>query len=117
MQTSSTRATVLYDLADLAYDAPEIKDFSRSLGRIPIIDPNKRRREKTELSPAEKIRYRERSTVERSNSDLEDNYGGRHIRVKVHWKVFTPLMFGVIAITVKQLFNMLFYKHLSFIHN
>ena len=60
-----------------------------------------------ELSPAEKVRYRERSTVERGNSELKDNYGARHVRVKGHEKVYTHLMFGVIAITVKQLFNML----------
>lgn len=107
MQMTSERATVLYDLADSAYDAPEIKAVSKALGRVPIIDPNKRRGEAIELTPAEKVRYRERSTVERGNSELKDNYGARHVRVKGHEKVFTHLMFGVIAITVKQLFNML----------
>lgn len=107
MQMSSERATVLYDLADAAYDAPEIKDFSRRLGRVPIIDPNKRRGDAIELTPAEKIRYCERSTVERGNSDLKDNYGARHIRVKGHAKVMCHLMFGVLAITAKQLFNMI----------
>lgn len=110
MQITSERATVLYDLADSAYDAPEIKGFSKNLGRVPIIDPNKRRGDAVELSPAEKVRYRERSTVERGNSDLKDNYGARHVRVKGHDKVFCHLMFGVIAITVKQLFNMLCYR-------
>jgi hypothetical protein len=107
IQMTSERATVLYDLADSAYDAPEIKEVSRALGRVPIIDPNKRRGDAVELSPAEKVRYRERSTVERGNSDLKDNYGARHVRVKGHEKVYTHLMFGVIDITVKQLFNML----------
>ncbi len=107
MQMVSERATVLYDLADSAYDAQEIKDFSRMLGRVPIIDPNPRRGDAVELTPAEKVRYRERSTVERGNSELKDNYGARHIRVKGHAKVMCHLMFGVIAITVKQLFNML----------
>ena len=59
------------------------------------------------LEPERKLRYNERTTVERTNSDLKDNYGGRHVRVKGHLKVFCHLMFGVIAITVKQLFNML----------
>lgn len=54
MQMTSERTTILYDLADSAYDAPEIKDFSRSLGRVPIIDPNKRRGDGIELAPAEK---------------------------------------------------------------
>jgi len=107
MQMTSERATILYDLGDSAYDAPEIKEVSKALGRVPIIDPNKRRGDAVELDLAEKVRYRERSTVERGNSELKDNYGARHVRVKGHDKVYTHLMFGVIAITVKQLFNML----------
>jgi len=100
-------ASFLYDLADSAYDAEEIKAFSEKSGHVPVIDPNPRRGGTIELAPARKVRYRERSTVERGNSDLKDNYGARHIRVKGHWKVLCHLMFGVIAITVKQLFNML----------
>ena len=30
-----------------------------------------------------------------------------HVRVKGHWNVLCHLMFGVIAIAVKQLFNMI----------
>ena len=104
---SSARAKILYDLADCAYDAEEIKAVSKKMGHIPVIDPNPRRGETLELPPDRKIRYRERSAVERVNSDLKDNYGARHVRVKGHWKVLCHLMFGVIAITVKQLFNML----------
>ena len=107
MQKVSERATVLYDLADSAYDAEDIKNFSRKLGHVPIIDINKRRSDAIMLSPAEKRRYCERSGVERTNSDLKDNYGVHHIRVKGHWKVLCHLMFSIIALTVKQLFNML----------
>ena len=67
---------IFYDLADSAYDAPEIHEMSRSFGHVPIIDPNKRRGAEIELEPAKKIRYNERTTVERTNSDLKDNYGG-----------------------------------------
>jgi hypothetical protein len=81
--------------------------MSRLFGHAPIIDPNKRRGAETGLEPAKKLRYNERTTVERTDSDLKGNYGGRHVRVKGHLKVFCRLMFGVIVITVKQLFNML----------
>ena len=47
------------------------------------------------------------STAERVNADLKDNYGGGSVRVKGHEKVFAHLMFGIIAITAKQLFNMM----------
>ena len=107
LQMTSKRVTSLYDLMDSAYDAPEIREYSRSLGHVPIIDHNKRKGEEKELAPAEKIRYNERSTAERVNSNLKDNFGGRSIRVKGHAKVFTHLMFGIIAMTAKQLFNML----------
>ena len=81
------RATVLYDLVDSGYDAGEIKDFSRRLGHVPIIDCNKRRGEYIPFAPAEQRRYCKRSTVERGNSDFKDNYSARHVRVKGHWKV------------------------------
>ena len=54
MQKVSERAAVLYDLADSACDAEEIKNFSRKLGHVPIIDINKRRSDAIPLSPAEK---------------------------------------------------------------
>ena len=106
-QMTSERLTNLYDLMDSAYDAPEIHEFSRSLGHVPLIDHNKRKGEKREFSPAEKSRYNERSTAERVNADLKDNYGGRNVRVKGQEKVVTHLMFGIIAIVGKQFFNMI----------
>ena len=106
-QMTVERITNLYDLMDSAYDAPEIHEISRSFGHVPIIDHNKRRGEKKEMSPSEKIRYNERSTAERVNSNFKDNYGGNHVRVRGDAKVMTHLMFGIIALTAKQLFNLL----------
>ena len=40
---SAERTTNLYDLMDAAYDAQEIRDHSRSLGHVPLIDINTRR--------------------------------------------------------------------------
>jgi len=36
------RVTSLYDMMDSAYDAPQIKAHSRSLGHVPVIDTNPR---------------------------------------------------------------------------
>jgi hypothetical protein len=108
MQMSEERlGFYCYDLMDSAYDAKEIHEFSRNMGRVPIIDPNKRRGDEVPLEPAKKKRYNERSAAERTNSDLKDNHGGYNIRVKGNNKVFCHLMFGVIVITAKQMFNML----------
>jgi hypothetical protein len=103
MQMASERVPYCYDLADSAYDAKAIKGFSRSLGHVPVIDSNKRRGEKIQMCPAKKQRYKERSAVERANSSLKDNYGGRFVRVKGAAKVMAHLMFGVIALTAAQL--------------
>ena len=43
---TSQRITNLYDLMDAAYDAPIIRDYSKSLGHVAIIDINTRRNTK-----------------------------------------------------------------------
>lgn len=40
---TASRVTNLYDLMDSAYDTPEIREHSRSLGHVPIMDANPRR--------------------------------------------------------------------------
>lgn len=106
-QMTSERVVSLYDLMDAAYDAPQIKEFSKKLLHVPIIDPNPRRGEKTPMEPARKARFAQRSSVERVNSYLKDNHGGSHVRVKGASKVMAHLMFGLIVITANQLFGLL----------
>ena len=87
-----------------AYDAPQIHAFTRGLEQVPIIDPNSRRGEKIPWAPAEKARFKERSSVERVNSLLKQRYGARWVRVKGPAKVFCHLMFGVVALMASLLF-------------
>jgi len=101
------RVTNLYDLMDAAYDAETILSFSESLGHVPIVDRNRRKGEKTEMEPATKRRYDERSTAERGNSLLKEKFGARNVRVKGYTKVFAHLMFGIVALTADRLFNLL----------
>ena len=116
-EVTSQRVTNLYDLMDSAYDSPIIKQHSRSLKHVPIIDVNPRgnKKRKIELkeethrsrvinfkSPAD-TRYNERSNVERVNGRLKDEFGGRMVRVRGYAKVMTHLMFGIIALTSDQL--------------
>ena len=115
---TAARAESLYDLMDSAYDAPEIGEKSRALGHVPIIDANSRRGGKAEAAAealakrsagyelAEAIRYNERSSAERVNGAIKDNYGGRTVRVRGHAKVFCHLMFGIVALTVEQLMRL-----------
>ena len=51
----------------------------------------------------ETARFRERSTVERANSRIKDDFGGRSVRVRGHAKVFCHLMFGVLTLAADQL--------------
>ncbi len=53
------------------------------------------------------IRLNHRSSVERVNSRLKDEFNGRMLRVKGHTKVVSHLMFGIIALTVDQLMKFL----------
>jgi len=106
-QMTAERITSLYDLMDAAYDAPQIRSYSAKLGHVPIIDTNPRRGEKKQMDPAQAVRFRNRSTAERVNSNLKDNYGGRFVRVRGAAKVMTHLMFGLIVITATQLFRLL----------
>jgi hypothetical protein len=119
--TTAQRVTSLYDLSDSAYDAPPIHEQSRNLGHIPIIDANPRRdaARKAELEAeqkrrkllnftyAEDVRYRERTTVERVNARLKDEFGGRTVRVRGHTKVMCHLMFGIVALAADQILRLI----------
>ena len=114
---SSQRITNLYDLMDSAYDVPQIHEVSRRLGHVPLIDKHPRRNKalKAEMKAenkrrrlvghqqAETKRYHERTTVERVNGRLKDEFGGRVVRVRGHAKVMCHLMFGILALTTNQM--------------
>jgi len=111
------RITNLYDIMDSAYDSSIIREHSVSLGHVPIIEINPRRNSGTReelksegkrlrllnIQYPETVRYRERSTIERLNSCLKDEFGGKMVRVRGHAKVMTHLMFGILALTADQL--------------
>ena len=55
---------------------------------------------------AQQDRYKERTSIERVNARLKDEFGGRHIRVRGAAKVFAHLAFGLVALTVDQLLKL-----------
>lgn len=103
---SARRVINLYDLMDAAYCSTELRDHSRSLGHVPLIDHNPRGGEKIEFAPAEAIRYNERTAAERSNARLKDEFGGNHLMVKGNIKAMGHLMFGILALTADQLMRL-----------
>ena len=115
---TAARCTNLYDLMDSAYDMPEIKEKSRALGHVPIIDHKTRRGEKSAIAAearakrvagyevAEDRRYDQRSSAERVNGNLKDNCGGKFVRVRGAAKVFCHLMFGIVVIAAEQILRL-----------
>ena len=103
MRMTSTRCHNLYDLMDAAYDASLITRASEELGHVPIIDQNRRKGEPKPVAPCHLERYKQRSTAERGNSRLKDEYGLRNLRVRGHAKAHMHIMFGVLALFVDQL--------------
>ncbi|MGH7178648.1 MAG: transposase [Tepidisphaeraceae bacterium] len=100
---SAQRVTSLYDVMDAAYCSPLIRAHSRSLGHVPLIDHNPRGGEKIEFAPHEAQRFKERSTVERVNARLKDEFGACRINVRGPAKVMTHLMFAVLVLAADQL--------------
>ena len=127
-RTSEQRVVWLYDLMDSAYDAQPIIDDCLAAGRVPVIDRNTRRdtalkaeiaaerarRRLIKLPDPRDLTYNERTTAERANARIKDEFGGRHLRVRGHLKAFCHLMFGVVALaadSIVRLFSARFYIH------
>ena len=118
---TAEKLTCLYECMDSAYDSKYIHDHSKKHGRVSIIDTNPRRNKdlKDTLATERKAasnagfihptdqRYKERTVVERVNGRLKDEFGANHLRVRGPEKVYTHLMFGVIALCVDQFMRLL----------
>ena len=77
------RAIYFYELMDAAYDASIIRAYVAAMGRVALIDFNRRSpKDERKFLPHEVTRYNGRSSGERVNSQLKDNYGGSRIRVR-----------------------------------
>ena len=108
MQMAARRVTSLYDLLDSGYYSESIAAFSRRLGHVAIIEPKAMKNQPApEMEPARRVRYGERTAVERVNSDLKDNHGGRTVRVRGGMKVAAHLMLGILVVAVKGLVRLL----------
>jgi hypothetical protein len=114
---TAQKITSCYDLMDAGYDVDAIAEHSRSLGHVPLIDKNPRRdqtlqreikaenlaRKNLNFTFPEELRYNERTTAERANARLKDEFGANKLRVRGHTKVACHLMFGVLVLAADQL--------------
>lgn len=104
---SANRVTNLYDVMDSAYCSAELREDSRSLGHIPLIDHNARGGIKLAFEPHEAERYKERTVAERMNARLKDEFGANNVWVRTPTKVMSHLMFGVLVLSADQLMRLL----------
>jgi hypothetical protein len=113
---TSKVAVNLYDLMDAAYDYPEIKQHSESLGHVPIIDKcprslaqkqeimrEKKRKEILNFKTAEDKRYNLRWPKESFNAYYKDYCGGHRIYYRGYTKVSCHVFFGVLTATASLL--------------
>ena len=126
MQKTSRSFSYFYDLADCAYDANDILEESIALGHRPLVELNLRKDKvrrveagilpvkrdwvgshAVNIIPAEDLRYRFRTGIERVFSHLHDAHGGKTVRVRGNEKVFLHLMFGVLVIAAEQILKLL----------
>ena len=112
------RVANCHDLMDNAYDAKEIHAHSRNLKHVPIIDTNpcnrkaaytreQQARRAAGVTSPERVRYGERSTLERAFGRLKDEFGARHVRVRSYQEVLCHLMFGAVVLAVDQLLRVI----------
>ncbi len=106
IKLTSSKVNYCYDLMDSAYDAWQIWQQSQALDHVAIIDRNQRRGEAQPMSPHEAKRYNERSSVERFNGRLKEEFGGRNVMVRGPAKVMMHLMFGIVALFADQLIKL-----------
>ncbi len=112
-------AQSFYFLMDAAYDHPEIKVCSTSLGSVSIIDEcpgsSKAKKEKEaekgrkrllNVRTAEDVRYRERFSKERFNASYKDYNGGGNLFYKGHSKVFCHVMFGTLTFAAATIISL-----------
>lgn len=82
------------------------KNLRRDKELKKTIEDKAKVRKKLNWSPAEATRYNARSTAERANSRLKDEFGACKVRVQGNIKVACHLMFGVLALAADQLMKL-----------
>jgi hypothetical protein len=100
---TAQRVRSLYTLMDSGYDAKEIRSSIAAHGKAAVIAPQRRLGQVNWLTPAQQLRFKERTTVERAYARLKDDFGARHVRVRGASKVMAHVMFGLLALTAEQL--------------
>ena len=107
LRLANERCTFLYSLMDGGYSSKDIESFVKELGAVPVIDFKADRNGlKQEMDPAKKIRYKSRTTVERTNSELKDCFLPPKLYSRGRCSLL-DLQFSVLLLTIKKIRNRL----------
>ena len=103
MRMADKRCIYLYTLMDSGYWSKKIANFTKEIGKVPVIDPKADRTgKKIELEPARKERYKARTTVERSNSELKACYLPDHLHSR-GYKARLDVELAILCLTMKRM--------------
>lgn len=92
-----------YVLMDGGYSSCDIEDFTRSAGYTPIIDFKANSKgEKREMTEDEKLRYKKRTTVERTNSELKECFLINKLYSR-GGKAHFDIQLGLLLLTIKKI--------------
>ena len=103
LRKAKARCTYLYALMDGGYSSAQIEEYSHSIGVVPVIDfKADRNGNKREMDKAKKERYKARTTVERTNSELKECFLPSKIYSRGNNALF-DLQLSVLLITQKRI--------------
>ena len=113
MKMANQRTDFLYALMDKGYLNPDINAYADMIGRRVIIDQRAHRSVAAlPMEKADAVRYKARTTVERSNSELKDGFlpdkiyrRGSHARYDIE--------LAILMTTMKKVWKMLLLKEES----
>lgn len=103
LRKAKEKAQFLYALMDGGYSSNDISEFTKTLDAVPIIDYKADRNGvKIAMDPAKKIRYKARTTVERTNSELKDCFLAPKLYSRGEKSIF-DLKLAVLLLTLKKI--------------
>ena len=103
LRMAKEKAQFLYALMDGGYSCNDISEFTKTLDAVPVIDYKADRNGvKVDMDPAKKNRYKARTTVERTNSELKDCFLAPKLYSRGEKSIF-DLKLAVLLLTIKKI--------------
>ena len=103
LRLAGMRCVFLYALMDGGYSSIDISDFVYSMNAIPVIDMKADRNgKKIEMDAAKTLRYKARTTVERTNGEMKECFLANKLYSRGTRAIF-EMELAVLLITIKKM--------------